>query len=422
MRNLDLEWTSSAHRRRLLTVACVAVVAAAITGHEELLVVAAAPLLIIAAADRGPRPTQVTLSAVTAPDRCIEGDAVDLTVRARTDAGVGQITVTIQPVYALRLLEESSGPGASLRCNEFHGTWHLRAARWGRWTVATASVTVRDQSRLRQATASCPVGQLVVYPQPAALSHLIVPRRLPRRIGTHVARAPGPGVEFAGIRAYAPGDPLRDIHWPSSLRLGRLHITQHAAEQAADIVVGVDAFSDVGGSLGRSVRGCAGVAQGYLRVGDRVGLVVLGGGLRWLPADTGQRTLYRITDQVLGLRRDDSVVTPDLSRLPRQALPPAALMVLFTPLLDERAITIVEDLCTRGVSTLVIDVLNCEPALPRRHTAGEELAVRLWRLDRAAQRQRLSEQGVTVVRWDARRGLDDILTLALHLSRAGARS
>jgi len=62
--------------------------------------------------------------------------------------------------------------------------------------------------------------------------------------------------------------------------IGR-QITQHAAEQAADIVVGVDAFSDMGGSLGRSVRGCAGAAQGYLRVGDRVGLVVLGGGLRW---------------------------------------------------------------------------------------------------------------------------------------------
>ena len=422
MRRLDLEWTSSPHRRRLLTVACVAVVAAAVTGHEELLVVAAAPFMIIAVADRGPRPTQVTLSAATAPDRCIEGDAVDLTVHAGTDCGVGQITVTIQPAHVLRRLEEPPGSGTSLRRNEFHGTWHLRAILWGRWTVATASVTVRDRSRLWQATARCPVGELVVYPQPAALSHLSVPRRLPRRIGTHVARVPGHGVEFAGIRAYAPGDPLRDIHWPSSLRLGRLHITQHAAEQAADIVVGVDAFSDVGGSLGRSVRGCAGVAQAYLRVGDRVGLVVLGGGLRWLPPDTGQRTLYRITEQVLGLRRDDSVVTPNLSRLPRQALPPAALMVLFTPLLDERAISIIDDLCVRGVSTLVIDVLTCEPGLPRRHTAGQELAVRLWRLDRAAQRQRFSEQGVTVVRWDARRGLDEILTPALHLSRAGPRS
>jgi uncharacterized protein (DUF58 family) len=422
MTNLDLEWSASAHRRRLLTVACVAVVAAAVTGHEELLVVAAAPLLIIAAADRGPRPTQLTVRAVTTPERCIEGDVLDLAVHAGTDRVVGQITVAIQPIPALRLLEEPPGSGTSLRCNEFHGTWRLRAAHWGRWTVATASVTVRDRSRLWQATASCPVGELTVYPQPAPLSHLIVPRRLRRQLGTHVARAPGPGVEFAGIRAYVPGDQLRDIHWPSSLRMGRLHIIQHAAEQAADIVVGVDAFSDVGGSLGRSVRGCAGVAQGYLRVGDRVGLVVLGGGLRWLPPDTGQRTLYRITDEVIGLRRDDSVVTPDLSRLPRQALPPAALVMMFTPLLDERAITLIDDLCVRGVSILIIDVLTSEPGLPRRHTAGEELAVRLWRLDRAAQRQRFSEQGVTVVRWDAQRGLDDILTPALHLFQAGARS
>ena len=422
MRRLDLEWTSSPHRRRLLTVACVAVVAAALTGHEELLAVAAAPLLIIAAADRGPRPTQVTLSAVAAPDRCIEGDAVDLTVQAGTDRGVGQITVTIRPAHSLQRLEGASRSGTSLRRNDFHGTWRLAATRWGRWTMATARVTVRDRSRLWEATAVCPVGELVVYPQPAPLSHLVVPTRLPRRIGTHVVQAPGHGVEFAGIRDYVPGDPAGDIHWPSSLRLGRLQIIQHAAEQAADIVVGVDAFSDVGGSLGRSVRGCAGVAQGYLGIGDRVGLVVLGGGLRWLPPDTGQRTLYRITDQVLGLRRDTNVATPDLARLPRQSLPPAALMVLFTPLLEERAITIIDDLCVRGVSTLVIDVLTCEPELPQRHTADEELAVRLWRLDRAAQRQRFSEQGVTVVRWDGQQGLDDVLTPALHLARVGARS
>lgn len=422
MSRLDLEWTSSSHRRRLLTVACVAVVAAALTGHEELVVMAAAPLLIIAVAERGPRPTQVALSAVTAPDRCIEGDAVDLSVQASTDCAVGQITVTVQPAHTLQRLERPPGSGTSWRRAEFHGTWHLRATRWGRWTVATARITVRDRSRLWEATASCPVGELVVYPQPAALSHLSVPRRLPRRIGTHVARAPGHGVEFAGIRDYVPGDPAGDIHWPSSLRTGRLQITQHAAEQAADIIVGVDAFSDVGGSLGRSVRGCAGVAQGYLRAGDRVGLVVLGGGLSWLPPDTGQRTLYRITDQILGLRRDNNVATPDLARLPRQALPPAALMVLFTPLLDERAITIIDDLCVRGVSTLVIDVLTCEPDLPRRPTAEEELAVRLWRLDRAAQRQRFSEQGVTVAAWDARRGLDDVLNPALHPYGAGSRS
>ena len=51
-----------------------------------------------------------------------------------------------------------------------------------------------------------------------------------------------------------------------------------------------------------------------------------------------------------------------LTRLPRAALPPGALIVVFSPLLDPRLIEALRDLRERGFSVLVVDVLNAEPA------------------------------------------------------------
>ena len=120
--------------------------------------------------------------------------------------------------------------------------------------------------------------------------------------------------------------------------------------------------------------------------------------LRWLAPDTGDRHFYRIAEMVFDVPQD-SVVTPDLDRIPRTALPPAALVVLFSPLLDERAIGAVTDLRERGFSLIVVDVLRYEPPASQRSDFSG-LALRLWRLDRGALRARLADLAVPVVVWD----------------------
>ena len=60
-----------------------------------------------------------------------------------------------------------------------------------------------------------------------------MPAELLRRIGEHTGRAVGEGVEFAGIRPYQPGDPLRDVNRAVSIRRGQLHVNQRAASRAA---------------------------------------------------------------------------------------------------------------------------------------------------------------------------------------------
>lgn len=104
--------------------------------------------------------------------------------------------------------------------------------------------------------------------------------------------------------------------------------------------------------------------------------------------------------------RFPSEAVPNLDRVPRTALPPRALVVLFSPLLDRRALSAVTDLRQRGVSLVIVDVLTREPpAAPR--LPFSQLAVRLWRLDRATLRSSLNSLGVPVLSWDSGTGLED---------------
>ena len=99
-----------------------------------------------------------------------------------------------------------------------------------------------------------------------------------------------------------------------------------------DVVSAVDGHS----TLDDSVRAAAGIARAYLRSHDRVGIVSLGGKLRWLTPGTGSTHLLRIVESVLDVRRDMGYQVPDLDRVPPPALPAGALVYAITPLADDR--------------------------------------------------------------------------------------
>jgi len=249
-----------------------------------------------------------------------------------------------------------------------------------------------------------------VFPRPARMRPRLVPPELLRRIGDHTGRAVGAGVEFVGIRPYLPGDQLRDINRAISIRRGQLHVNQRAAARAADLVVMIDAFGDGGPvserTLDLAVHGAAALVTAYLRVSDRAGLVVLGGMLRWLGPAAGDRQFYRVAEMMLAARFD-SFVTPDVGRIPRTALPPGTLVVVFSPLLDPRGFGAITDLRQRGFPLIVVDTLRDEPRPANR--ADARLALRLWRLDRTATRSGLRSLGVPVLQWPESTELDGVL-------------
>jgi uncharacterized protein (DUF58 family) len=163
-------------------------------------------------------------------------------------------------------------------------------------------------------------------------------------------------------------------------------------------------------SLDLAVRGAAAMVTAYLRVSDRAGIVMLGGLLRWLGPAPGDRQFYRIAEMMLQARYE-SFVAPDVGRIPRTALPPGTLVVAFTPLLDPAALAALTDLRQRGFPLVVVDTLRDEPpAAPGRTPRSlPGLALRLWRLNRAATRAALASLGVPVLAWPEATELDAVL-------------
>ncbi|GIL25449.1 hypothetical protein NUM_07040 [Actinocatenispora comari] len=409
---VQLRWSRSPRAYTLGLLAAASLVAGYLTGRGALAAFAAGPLVLLAFAVHNRLPAGLPVDARWPSRRCLEGDTVTLTVRIRLPAGATLLAPALSASGPVRARVHDTTDGLA-----FDVTPH----RWGELRCAI-TLTVADRLGVRTGRCSVPAPELVVLPRPPRL------RRAPRsaysipRLGEHPSLVAGSGTEFLGLREYQPGEALREINRAASARGRGLYLTERAAERASDIVVGVDAFAELGppgrSTVDRSVRGAVAVARAAARSRDRVGLIVLAGIPRWLRPEAGIRQLDRLVAAVLEVRRWPlSEVTPDLRRVPRTMLPPRSVVVLFSPLTDGRARHTAVDLSRRGARVIVVDVLDetTVPARPDR-TLGD-LAHRLWRLERGAQRAELAAAGIRVVRWP-----DGELSAALAaLSARGTR-
>ena len=404
---LDVRWRPSRHARRLYTLALAGLLLATLTRRPEFAGLAAPALLLLGAARPG-RPARAGVRVALASSRLYEDElgAVDLTI----DDDEHDIRWVLQAGRGVEPASATAVNGAAAR-------FEFTVPRWGRRQLGTVGLVLYDRWRLAEGRVTVELPAVDCYPQPAVQRTRVVLSRLPNRLGEHSARVAGEGVEFTGVREYVPGDRQRAINWPATTRRGRLQVNTFAAERSQDIVLVVDATSDVGepgsSALDLGLRGAAGAAQAYLDGRDRVGVICYQwGGARWLAPSLGRRQVYKIIDTLLsadaGWARGES-----FSRLPRAALPPGALVVAFSPLLDHRFVETLRDMRERGFALFVVDVLNTGP--PARRTFTDAMTRRIWRMEQEAIRFSLRELGVPVVHWDGVTPLD--LPLAPYTRR-----
>lgn len=415
----ELEWVSGATARRAVLLTGVAVAVAFWFDRPALLAVATVPVALLVLTRAGGRPAAAEVT-ITHPPRCFEQERVPVTITVRTDGAVGMIEGVLRPGPGMQIVGE---PRAySVDADHVSWTVDVAARRWGSRTVGCLEVQARDRSRLGTASLWIwPEQELRVYPSPPPMHRLAaVPVRVDRT-GDHVAVSEGSGVEFASVRTFTSGDRPRAVNWPVSTRRGRLYVTTRSAERAVDVVLVVDVLVDAGppgrSSCDLALRGCAGTAQAVLRAHDRAGLIAVGGRLQWLRPDLAERQFYRIADAILAAADAFSYLDPDVDRIPYSGLPAGARVICFSPLLDTRGVTAIHRLRARGHPVTVVDVCTSEP-VPR--TAADDLAVRLWRLDRLATRRRLSAEGIPVLAWDGTKALDPALAAVSRPSQRTA--
>jgi uncharacterized protein (DUF58 family) len=410
-RQARLAWSLSAHAQRLITLALAGLVIAVITRRPEFAGVAA-PAVLLLAARRPARPARIAVTASPSAAKLTEDEQAELTV---TVAGQGEhsVDLLLRPRYAV--VPGTAGGQRDGEPGLSGGTSGLpfQVTRTGRRSLGVLEVTLRDRWRLTEGHTTIELPIVDCYPMPAAQQQRVVLSRLPSRLGEHPSRSSGEGLEFTGVREFVPGDRQRRINWPATTRRGRLQLNTFAAERTQNVVIIADASSDVGepGStpVDLALRGAAGAARAYLAVRDRVGLIVYQRSVRWITPGLGARQYYRIMDLMLleHARVTDPARAEALARLPRAALPPGSLILVFSPLLDRRLVETVRDLRERGFSVLIIDVLNAEPAGSNDSVSG--LARRVWRMEQEAIRFSLRELGIPLVRWDGRQSLDEPL-------------
>ncbi|MPZ60284.1 MAG: DUF58 domain-containing protein [Propionibacteriales bacterium] len=387
-------WRPSPLTRRLMTMVVLGIGLGVVSQNPTLVAFALPGLLAMAVWLRGRRPERVELTVELDTPRTFEHEARRLAVRSTATPHGGAVHLILRPESPVHVTGDRVGVSP---LPEARAHWRLAPTLWGYWSTGTVIARTRSATRAWVSETSLEGPRLTVYPPASATADAPPPPHLRRRLGPHVSRAPGAGVEFAGTREYLPGDSVRRVNWAQSSRADRWMVNEFAQERMADVVVLIDSVRDVGPvgqtTVDRSVRGATNVVRSYLSVADRVGVVAFGSALRWLTPTTGNRHFYRVVETLLQARQARTYVDPSLDRLPLAVLPTGALVVCFSPMLDDLVVEAIRDLRERAHPVVVVDVLT----LDERPAPRDELAVRLWRLERQALSASLRRIGIRVV-------------------------
>jgi uncharacterized protein (DUF58 family) len=395
-------------------------IASLVLGFPEL-VALAAPFALVAGAG-------LALAHTPDPDvalelereRAIEGDELILLLRLATSVPIEQLDLRLSVPAALSLAE-GENPVAVRVAGERELEYRIACDRWGSYVLGDLRLVAHDRFRVfrwdRSLDFQLPVK---VYPRPELVRELLQPLETQVFTGNLVAREKGEGIEFADLRPFVAGDRVRRINWRASARRGELWVNELHAERNADVILFLDSFTEARredeSTLDRTVRGAAALVEHYLEHKDRVGLVSFGGVLNWLLPSTGMTQLYRIVDSLLDTEIVLNYAWKDIDVIPRRTLPPKALVIALTPLLDERAAGALIDLRARGFDLAIVEISPVPFVEPGRQEL-ERLAYDIWTARRDALRGQYERAGVPVAVWT-----DDVpLVAALEEVRAFRR-
>lgn len=184
----------------------------------------------------------------------------------------------------------------------------------------------------------------------------------------------------AGVREYAPGDPLNRIHWVSTARRDRLIVKEFELDPLAEVWIFLDAARTVHASrpyefpefdprdfwrkrfefhlppssLEYSVSIAASLARYYLQRGRAVGMVTAGPALQVLPSDRGGRQLYKILEALAMIRAETTLPLQGLIEAQARHMPRGSTALLITPSASDSVFQTADLLVRRGMRPVVV--------------------------------------------------------------------
>jgi uncharacterized protein (DUF58 family) len=313
-----------------------------------------------------------------------------------------------------------------------------RAASWGTMVVARPDLLAAGPDALFCAgPLSGDELDVMVPPAVEAVGGFELPPILGGWAGEHRSRRAGQGGKLFVRRTQSDADTefvlcldtrheiLPQIRDPRSdwhrLRVAAAENLQHfrrfllglvRVEQPTD---GRDPTA-VRSSIDLMVAAATAVTATQLHAGDRVGILDLSAVRRHVRMGSGSRHLQRVRYQLAQVRSSRSrwMPTPEL-----WGLPPSAVVVLFSSLIDDVSMQAALDAAGRGHQVVVVDVLPTHDLLQTARTDRFPQAVKEVQLllaERRVRLDRLRGKGIPVLTWDRGQIATD-LTAAMKLRR-----
>lgn len=297
------------------------------------------------------------------------------------------------PRLWIEVRDESQLPGsygshviAMIRGKESHSYLsRTRLKQRGVFTLGPTIIASGDLFGMFPVQRSLPTDHsLLVYPMMVDVHHFPNPpgllpggEALRRRTATITSNA-------AGVREYAPGDPLNRIHWLSTARKNKLIVKEFELDPLADVCIFIDAESSINfvgdqpvedvktqeiwrkqfefhlppSTLEYGVTIAASLARHYLEKRRAVGLVSSGPKLRVIPADRGGRQLGKILESLALVKPEGKTSLQELIEIHARHLPRGSTIILITPSSSKNISKTADLLIRRGLRPVAV-LINC---------------------------------------------------------------
>ena len=224
---------------------------------------------------------------------------------------------------------------------------------------------------------------LVVLPMVANVSEFLSPPGL--LPGGQVIRRKSHDVtpHAAGVREYVPGDPVKRVHWPTSIRRGQLMVKEFEQDPQAEVWLFLDThrsahISKPGetfepppsddlflvrrrkvklppSTLEYSISIAASLAHYFLDGRRSVGLVTASGRTyKVIPAERSERQEAKILEALAFIHAESLYTLPSLVTAQMGQLPQGSSAILITPAIHPELLIAVDSLQRRSLRPVVV--------------------------------------------------------------------
>lgn len=228
----------------------------------------------------------------------------------------------------------------------------------------------------------------------------------------------------AGVREYVPGDPMKRIHWPTSVRRDQLMVKEFEQDPQSEVWLFLDTYKGVHfarpqeetesypiddllllrrrqvklqpSSLEYAISITASLAHYFIEQRRAVGVVTASyRSYKVIPAERSERQEAKILEELSFLQAESAYTLPSLVTAQMGQLPQGSSAILVTPMIWSELLLAVDSLQRRNLRPVVV-LLMAESFGSRM--SNEELA------------QSLTERNVPVCRVYCDAGLSETLS------------